>query len=73
MHAVSTMHAHSLFIDNLAMTIPAVHGIQATAVSAVAANMAVEAFCRTVRRTLKEHHVDFMAVIAGMLDLDVGP
>ena len=71
LHAFGSMHAHDLFVGNLGMTAFAIHRIEPAPVPALCADMAIEAFRRTVRRALKECHINFVAIITRVLLLGV--
>ncbi len=66
MPALRSMHAHTLFVDNLSMTTRTINRIEPAPVPAFSANVAIKAFRGAVRGALKERHIDFMAIVAGM-------
>jgi hypothetical protein len=69
-YTVRAMNAHGLFGDHIAVTFsPAIHGIESAAMPAVCTYMAVEALCRAVWGVLELRHVDFVAIVTGILFL----
>ena len=69
MQTLRSMHAHNLFVDNLSMTTRTIDRIEPAPVPAFPANVAIKAFRGTVRGALKERHIDFVAIVAGMFIL----
>jgi hypothetical protein len=60
------MDAHFLVADSLRMATRTINRIEPAPVSAFAANVAINAFRGAVRGALKDCHIDFVAIIAGM-------
>ena len=65
------MHAYYLFVDNFSMTTRTINRIEPAPVPAFPANVAIKAFRGAVRGALKERHIDFMAIVAGVFFLGV--
>jgi hypothetical protein len=75
LHTFRSMDAHNLFLDYFGMTARTIHRIEPAplVVPAFTTDVAIETFRRAVRGALEERHIDFVAVVARMLHLGVGP
>jgi hypothetical protein len=65
------MHTRGLLGKHVSMTFPTFHRIEPAPVPAFRADMAIETFRRAVWGALKKRHIDFVAIVAGVLFLSV--
>jgi hypothetical protein len=66
------MHAYGLLGKYVGMAIPTVHGIEPAPVPAFRADMAVDASGRTVWRAFEVSHINFVAIVTGILFHGIG-
>ncbi len=66
------MRTHGMHSDYAGMTFPTVHRIKPAPVPALCADVAIEAYRRAVRSAFEVSYVDFVAIVARVLDLGVG-
>ena len=72
LQVATAMRTRGLLGNHVGMTCPAFHRIEPAPVPAFRADMAVETFRRTVWGALEVSHIDFVAIVAGVLFLGAG-